>query len=83
MSLSPTVLIELSSQHLVYDFHSIIYLGADHFTARVRDLSNGWWNYNGMWEYGVLRRDHVQNTADLLYNGRRRVVFLIYSRHNH
>ena len=82
MSPSPTVQIELSGGCLIYDLHSIIYLGADHFTARVQDSSNGWWNYDGMWEYGVPRRDHVQITADLLYNGRRRANFLIYSRRN-
>jgi len=83
MSPSPTVLIKLCRQHLIYDLHSIVYLGVDHFTAHVRDASDGWWNYDGMWEYGVPQRDHVQITADLLYNGRRCAHFMIYSHRSH
>jgi len=47
--------IELSGRRLYYDLHSIIYLGGHHFTARVRDSSNRWWNYDGMWDYGTPR----------------------------
>ena len=48
MSPSPTLLIELSSQHLVYELHYIIYLGVNHFTARMRGPSDSWWNHDGM-----------------------------------
>ena len=83
MSPSPTVLIELSGQRLTYDLHSVIYLGADHFTVRMRDLSNGWWSYDGMRRFGAPQRDHIQITTDLLYSGCRYAAFLIYRRSDH
>jgi len=83
MSPSPTVSIDLSGQHLTYDLYSIIYLGANHFTARMRDPSNEWWNYDGMQRFGTPQRDHIQTTADLLYNGRRCAAFLIYRRNDY
>ena len=72
--------IELSGQRFIYDLHSVIYIGAGHFTARIRSPSNEWWSYDGMWKFGASRRDHVQITEDLLYNGRRHAAFLIYRR---
>ena len=80
MSPSLTIPIELSGQPLVYDLHSVIYIGGTHFTARMRDPSNEWWNYDGMWKFGTSKHDHIQITEDLLYNGRRRAAFLIYRR---
>ena len=82
MSPSLTMPIELFGQHLIYDLHSIIYIGGNHFAARMRDLaSNEWWSYDGMWKFGVSRHDRIQITEDLLYSGRRQAAFLIY-RHN-
>jgi hypothetical protein len=83
VSPSPTVQIELPGQHLAYDLHSVVYLGADHFTVRMRDPSGGWWNYDGMWRYGAPQRDHIQTETDLLHNGGRSAVFLIYRRSDH
>lgn len=83
MSPSPTVLLKLSGQHLIYDLYAIIYLGGTHFTARIRDPSNEWWKYDGMWKFGAAQRDHIQIAEDLLYNGRRRASFLIYRRSDH
>ena len=80
MSPSLTLPIELSGQHLVYDLYSIIYTGENHFTARMRDPSNEWWSYDGMWRFGSPRHDHIQITTDLLYNGRHRAAFFIYRR---
>ena len=48
MSPSPTLPIELSGQHLIYDLYAIIYVGETHFTARMGDPSNEWWSYDGM-----------------------------------
>jgi len=78
MSPSSTLPIELSGQHLIYDLYAIIYVGENHFTARMRDPSNEWWSYDGMWRFGAARRDRIQITTDLLHNGRRRAAFLIY-----
>lgn len=82
MSPSPTILIELPTQHLVYDLHSIVYHGGEHFTARMRDPSNDWWNYDGMRKFGMARRDCVQHLTDLLWNGRRTAAFFIYRRND-
>ena len=78
MSPSPTVTIKLPNQCLIYDLHSIIYIGENHFTARMRDPSNGWWNYDGMWRFGAPQRDYIRDPHDLLWNGSRRAAFLIY-----
>jgi hypothetical protein len=80
VSPSPTMLIELSGQHLTYDLHSVVYLGADHFTVRMRDPSNGWWSYDGMRRFGAPQRDRIQIATDLLYSGCRYATFLIYRR---
>lgn len=80
MAPSPTMLIKLSNRHIVYDLHAIIYLGGDHFTARMQDSPHSWWSYDGMWEFGVPRHDRIQITTDLLYNGRRHAAFFIYRR---
>ena len=52
MSPSPTMPIELFGQRLVYDLYSVIYSGENHFTAHMRDPSNEWWSYDGMWRFG-------------------------------
>ena len=78
MSPSSTLPIELSGQHLIYNLYAIIYVGENHFTTRMRDPSNEWWSYDGMWRFGAARRDRIQITTDLLHNGRRRAAFLIY-----
>ena len=83
MSPSLTLPIELSGQHLVYDLYSIIYIGENHFTARMRGPSNEWWSYDGMWRFGSPRRDRIQIATDLLYNGRRCAAFFIYRRSDH
>jgi len=83
MSPSLTLPIELSGRHLVYDLYSIIYIGENHFTARMRDPSNEWWSYDGMWRFGSPRRDRIQIATDLLYNGRRCAAFFIYRRSDH
>ena len=78
MSPSPTVPINLPNQRLTYNLHSVIYIGENHFTARIRDPSNGWWNYDGMWRFGAPQRDYIQNPHELLRNGSRRAAFFIY-----
>ena len=83
MAPSPTILIELPGQRLTYDLHSIIYLGGNHFTARMRDPSGDWWNYDGMQRFGAPRRDPVQHPTDLLWNGRRYATFFIYRSSEH
>lgn len=80
MSPSPAVLIKLSDQRLAYDLHSIIYLGGDHFTARIQDPASRWWSYDGMWRNGAAQRDRVQITTDLLHNGHRPAALLVYRR---
>ena len=83
MAPSLTIHIDLLGQHLTYDLYSIIYLGGRHFTARMRDPSNDWWNYDGMWRLGAPRRDHIQHPTDLLWNGYRYAAFFIYRRSDH
>lgn len=83
ISPSPTIVIKLTSQHLTYDLHSIIYFGEQHFTVRMRDPSNSWWNYDGMRRLGASRRDRIQRPTDLLRNGRRSAAFFIYRRSDH
>ena len=83
MSPSLTPPIELSGQHLAHDLYSTTCIGENHFTARMRDLSNEWWSYDGMWRFGSPRRDRIQIATDLLYNGRRRAAFFIYCRSDH
>jgi len=80
MDPSPTVVIELSDRHLVYHLHSIIYVGGNHFTARIQDPASRWWSYDGMWKFGAAQRDRVQITADLLHNGHRLAALLVYRR---
>jgi len=77
---SPTIRIKSSDQDLIYDLHSIIYLGGEHFTARIRGPSNEWWSYDGMREFGSSQRDHVKDEADLLNNEGRHAAFFIYRR---
>ena len=83
MSPSPTILIELPSQRSTYDLHSVIYLGGKHFTARMRDPFNHWWNYDGMRILGAPQRDSIQHPTGLLRNGRRDAAFFIYRRRDH
>jgi hypothetical protein len=66
MSPSPTILIKLPEQRLVYDLRSVIYLGGRHFTARIRDPLDDWWDYDGMQNLGAPRRDPIQHPTDLL-----------------
>ena len=84
MSPSPTLLIELSGQDLIYELYSTIYLGENHFTTRMRGPSGTWWNHDGMWKFGIPRRDpSVQTATDLLHNGRRYAYLIIYRRSDH
>ena len=83
ISPSPTIRIELSNHRLTYSLHSVIYLGGKHFTVRMRDPSNDWWNYDGMRRFGVSQRDQIQHPKDLPRNGRRGAAFFIYRRSDH
>ena len=83
ISPSPTINIKLTSQHLTYDLHSVIYFGGEHFTVRMRDPSNDWWNYDGMRKLGASQRDRIQHPTDLLRNCRRSAAFFIYRRNDH
>ena len=80
MSPSPTVSFRLPGRHLVYDLYSVIYLGENHFTARIQDSSGKWWNYDGMWKFGAAQRNHIQIAEDFLFDGPRDAAFLIYRR---
>ena len=79
MSPSLTLPIKTSGQHLTYNLAAIIYLGSNHFTARIRGPSGEWWNYDGMKRLGAARGD-PQIETDLLYDGCRNAAFLIYRR---
>jgi hypothetical protein len=78
MAPSLTIQIQLPGQRLTYDLCAIIYNGENHFTARMRDLSNQWWSYDGMWRFGAARHDPIQVETDLLQNGRLHAAFFIY-----
>ena len=80
MAPSPTILFELPGQHLTYNLYSVIYLGGNHFTARIQDSSGEWWDYDGMWRFGAARHSHVQTAEDFLYDGPRNAAFFIYCR---
>ena len=80
MSPSPTLVFKLPGQRPIYDLISVIYCGENHFTTRIRDLSNEWWSYDGMWRFGAAQRDRIEITTDLLHSGRRYAAFLIYRR---
>lgn len=82
MSPSPTVSFKLPGCHLVYDLYSVIYLGENHFTARMQDSPGKWWNYDGMWKFGAARRNHIQIMEDFLFDGPCDAAFFIYRRSN-
>jgi hypothetical protein len=46
----------------------------NHFTARMRNPSNRWWSYDGMWRFGAARHDPIQVETDL-QNGRLYAAF--------
>ena len=60
ISPSPTVSFRVPGRHLVYNLYSVIYLGENHFTARMQDSPGKWWNCDGMWKSGTARRNHIQ-----------------------
>jgi hypothetical protein len=80
MSPSPTILTEGLGQHLTYKLYAIIYLGGNHFTARVRDPSGDWWDYDGTRRFGAARHEPAQTVTDLLHSGSRPAAFFIYRR---
>jgi hypothetical protein len=59
MAPSLMVSIKLPQQSLIYNLHAVIYLGDNHFTARMHNPSGGWWNYDGMRRYGAARCDYI------------------------
>jgi hypothetical protein len=78
MAPSLTLPIEVPGQRLTYNLCAVIYNGENHFTARMRDPSNRWWSYDGMWRFGAARHDPIQVETDLLQNGRLHAAFFIY-----
>ena len=66
MTPSPTVSFRLPGFHLVYDLYSVIYLGQNHFTARVRGLPGEWWNYDGMCRFGAARHNRIRINSTYL-----------------
>jgi hypothetical protein len=80
MSPSLTLPIETTGQRLTYNLAAVIYLGNNHFTARIQGPSGEWWNYDGMRRFGAAQRDPVQIETDLLHDGCRNASFLIYRR---
>ena len=68
----------LQDQQQVYTLQAVIYLGGGHFTAWLLDQSATWWNYDGMWRFGMLHVDHVKDEVGLLKNGNQQVAFLVY-----
>jgi len=77
---SPRLVFGLWDQRQVYALQAVIYLGGEHFTARLLDQSATWWKYDGMWEFGVPRVDRVKDEVDLLKKDDRRAAFLVYCR---
>lgn len=80
ISPSPRLVFNLQDQHQTYTLEAIIYGGENHFTARLSDESDLWWTYDGMWKPDVLRTDRIEHEADLLDNGDRHAVCLLYRR---
>jgi hypothetical protein len=70
----------LSHEHRVYILQVVIYLGGNHFTARLSDQSAAWWKYDGRWRFGAPLIDDVEDEVDLLKNDGRRAAFLLYRR---
>lgn len=70
----------LPDQRQVYTLQAVIYLGGNHFTARLSDQSATWWKYDGRWRFGAPRIDDIRGEADLLKNDGRRAAFLLYRR---
>ena len=80
ISPSPHLVFDLQDQHQTYTLQAVIYGGDNHFTARLSDESAAWWKYDGMWKPDVQRLDHIEREADLLMDGNRPAVCLLYCR---
>ena len=48
------------------------------FGTLLLDRSDTWWKYDGMWEFGVPRPDHVEDDAGLLINDGWSAAYLVY-----
>lgn len=79
---SSRLVFSLQEKPQVFTLQAGIYLGGEHFTARLLDQSATWWKYDGMWGFGAPRVDHIEDEAELLENDDRRAAFLVYCRVN-
>ena len=63
-----------------YTLQAVIYLGGNHFTARIRKGPNTWWNYDGMRPLGKPQLEIINAEEELLSSNGRGVAYIIYRR---
>jgi len=68
--------------HQTYTLQAVIYLGAGHFTTRMRKGPNTWWNYDGMRQFGKPQLEVITTEEGLIQCDDRNAAFLIYCRDN-
>jgi hypothetical protein len=83
ISPSLCLVFDARGQRRVYTLQAVIYTGGCHFTARLFDRSDVWWNYNDMRRYGEPRAEHILDERELLRNGDRRAAYLLYGQVDH